>query len=75
MELLVAGVGFVQEHGTELSVVLGGLRLAVDVARGMWSLLRRLRANRAPGLRPSKLSDEHSSTSAVNEQSSGRHAT
>ncbi|MEU3560397.1 hypothetical protein [Kitasatospora sp. NPDC006786] len=41
MDLLLTVVDFVREHGTELSVGIGALRLTVDTVRGIRSLLRR----------------------------------
>ncbi|MBH5336426.1 hypothetical protein IHE55_17235 [Streptomyces pactum] len=47
MELLVQVAGWVQDHGTALSVGIGALRLAVDTVRGVRSLLRRRRTEAA----------------------------
>lgn len=44
MELLMMVVDFAREHGTELSVGLGALRLALDTGRGVRSLLRQRRS-------------------------------
>jgi hypothetical protein len=41
MDQLAAIMDIVREHGAELSVGIGALRLAVDTVRGIRSLLRR----------------------------------